>query len=578
MAADISGETDGLGLLLALLLGDKSHLTETQRQPMQSLGLAHLLAISGLHIGLAAGVGGFIGVLIGRSLNVCCHGLVIAPVAMLICGWLLACLYAAMAGFSLPTQRALIMLTVWGLLMLSGVSVSAWLSWWLAMAVVLLVQPLSFYDVGFWLSFGAVAVLIASFRGGYQQSGSFWLGLLQAQWVLLLGVGLLQWFAGLPVTLLAPFANIVAVPLVSFLVTPLLFLMLFGYFVDDGLFLFLAELSLTLLGQFSVAVVQIADAAAVFERWWLFEPVAISGDVARISALAGLVLWLLPLPVLFRCLSALAVGLGFLGDVDREGTRDVDGLVVRVLDVGQGLAVMIHHRDRHWLVDTGRDFHFSFVLEPYLRSQNIQQLTGLFVSHGDSDHAGSLSHVLEGYPVDFLYMGQDDVLMATQVGFHPCNVDRQWSIDGVGFETLGWQSQQSMAGVEDSNNHSCVLLISYAGVRILLPGDIEIERERDLLGHRALQADVDVVLVPHHGSRTSSSPSFIDGLKPDWALVSAGYLNQYGHPATSVVDRYRANGARVLLTAEEGAITVVIASNGKYEVRGFRSEQQRYWR
>jgi competence protein ComEC len=577
-----SQSTDAKALLLALLLGDKSHIGDVQRKNIQALGLAHLLAISGLHIGMAATIGALFGGFIGRCLNACFPTRSYTHSVVVLCSWGLALVYAALAGFTLPTQRALIMLSVYFWMVIRGVNYSPWLGWWLAMALVMWVQPLSFYEVGFWLSFGAVAVLIACFRGDMGSTPSYLMGFVRAQWVLLLGVGLLQWFSGLSVSLLAPVANFVAIPFVGFVVTPLLFLVAGLSVISEPLFHEVALFSLSLLSWFDGGIDWVFAALNPYQPYWLWQRGAAISIAVAASALCGLCLWLLPMPLGFKVLSFTAVLLGF-----GHQNKDPDtSLEVRILDVGQGLAVTIHSGESHWLLDTGRDFHYGFVLEPYFRHMGIEQLEGLVVSHGDSDHAGSVAQLIMNMDVDTLYLGdeikqgQADVAISLpqNVKIKPCDRDQSWQVGQFQLETLAWQDLNHKELSASSNNNSCVLLMTYAGVRVLFPGDIEKEREVDLLSHSALDIGVDIVVVPHHGSKTSSTKAFIERLSPAWALFSAGYRNQYGHPADEVVNRYWQQGSHIVGTAEAGAISLLIEPDGRYQIQGYRDQNRRYWR
>lgn len=571
--APVPGHT---ALAVALITGDKSLIAQQQREQLQALGLAHLLAISGLHIGLAAGVGLLFGQLAGRCANalfpMCCF----TPTITMICAWIFAAAYALLAGLSLPTQRALLMLTVWVLVSVSGRRFSPWLSWWLALAVVFWCFPLSLYDLGVWLSFGAVAILIASFQARWLASRSRWRELLWAQLVLFVALGVLQWFAGLPVSLVSPLVNFLVIPYVGLIVVPALLLLAGMALVSEGLFEWLLshallplEFLVWLLERFEWAVLMLGG-------WEVWQWQRVGAVPVSIQILVCLTLLLLfsPLPRLLKLLALLSgVSLFYPHE------RIAQGIEVVVLDVGQGLAVAIHAQGANYLVDVGRDFHVSRVLMPYFRQRGITRLDHVVISHGDADHAGGLRPMLEAMPVDAISVQRNDAER-----WIPGYIDSGNLSPGCrGQQTSRWGVLRvSRFGVgkrtfNNTNNRSCVLLLEYAGVRILLPGDIEWGREQQLLLDPQLSEPVDILVAPHHGSRTSSGAAWVQQLKPRWVVFSAGYRNRYGHPAPEVVDRYLDAGSAVLNTARSGAVHFSISPSGEVVSDAARNLRKRYW-
>jgi competence protein ComEC len=246
---------------------------------------------------------------------------------------------------------------------------------------------------------------------------------------------------------------------------------------------------------------------------------------------------------------------------------------VAVLDVGQGLAVTIETRHHVLLYDTGPSFRSGsdtgqLVVVPYVGARGLRQIDRLVVSHDDSDHAGGAASVLAALPVRSVTTG--GTVAYGQVEATRCLNGEHWSWDGVEFEWLNGLSDPRAS----DNDRSCVLLVSAGGRRLLLPGDIEADGERALLDH---VPRVDVVVVPHHGSRSSSTAAFVAATQPRWALVSAGYRNRWGFPRAEVVERWRAGGASVLTTAQAGAIELVLGAGVDVTPRSWRRDHRRFW-
>ncbi|WP_341503974.1 DNA internalization-related competence protein ComEC/Rec2 [Gallaecimonas sp. GXIMD4217] len=484
------------GLLLALLSGERGAMTDDQKQLLRETGTAHLLAISGLHVSLVAGFGA----LLGQGLWWLCWRRGNGQGLALSLGLLLAGLYAWQAGFMPPAQRAwlglgLVLLLAWrrrtGRPLVLLCYLAALLASW---------DPLQLLDSRFWLSFSAVAVILLAL---WRFPGRGWRSLLWIQLALSLLLLPLQWWLFGAYPPLALPANLLAVPLVSLLVLPL-----------------------TLLGLLVPPLWQLADALLSLLLWCLAR-LAWLGDSPWLLLLPALALWLAPLPRLSRfklLAAALLLGLGLL----RQGSE------LWLLDVGQGTALALRQDDRVLLYDAGPG---PWSLEG-LRGLGWQQrLEALVISHGDRDHAGGLA-ALDTEPLSLFLAGQPTP------GASPCSAGQQHRWQDWRLTSL-WPP----AGFKGSdNNQSCVLLLE-KGVRLLLPGDMEAQVEA---ARRWPQ--VDLLLVPHHGSLSSSSGAFIEQARPRVALISAGRHNPFGFPRQAVVSRYLARGIQVLDTARDGAI------------------------
>ncbi len=543
---------------------------------MQRTGTNHLIAISGLHIGFVALCGFTLGSLLGRPLNLMFyrvpsawagHGLALV----------LALAYSALAGFSLPTQRALVMVAAVQLALLGRRHVRPSDLLILALATVLLLDPLAGFDLGFWLSFAAVAVLLLAFVGRtpsrQPRPGA---SLIRSQWVVFLGLLIPLVLLTQGATLLAPLANMLAIPLVTFAVVPwLLFAAaLAGVWPGlSGLLLRLADWGLTALEFWLVTLDELAGEALQFQPH-------LDWPGLVLASLAVLIL-LLPVGLPGRWLGYPALALAFCLPGERPPP-----LRLTFLDVGQGLAVVVQ-TPRHSLVyDTGPRYSDRMdaggaIVAPYLRRRGVSELDAVVVSHGDNDHAGGLKGLLTAIPATRLWLGEPSRLDSgaslpeSLAALEPrdCHENRSWRWDGVRFSLL-FAGQPAEA---NSNNHSCVLLIEYAGQRLLLAGDIEREVEWRLIGRERVPEALTLLQVPHHGSVSSSTPVWVERVRPEWAVVSAGYENHLGHPHPDVEARYREQGSELLHTGELGALEFWWDEDGVMSRRSYREYQKRYW-
>lgn len=550
LRVDAHGQQAGLA---ALVLGDGAGLAREQWQALQATGTVHLLVISGQHIGLVAGM------LYALVASLARWGLWprswpwlpwacgLALVAALAYGWL--------AGAGVPVQRACLMLAVVLLWRLRFRQLGALLPLLLALTLVLLVDPLAALLPGFWLSFAAVAILIYSFAG---RLGNWrpWQAWTRAQWVIAVGLLPVLLATGLPVSLTAPMANLLAVPWVSVAVLPpalLGTLLLPVPGVGEGL-LWLAGAALHLLFALLAWV-------AAWQPAWV--PPALPIGPWLLVCLGALLL-LLPGGVPLRSLGAVML-LALWAPKPPVPHGQVE---VWQLDVGQGLAVLLRTRHHTLLYDAGPakgDFDLGErVVLPTLRKLGVAGLDLMLISHAHADHAGGAVAIIKGLPVARVIGGE----ALEEVHVQPCASSERWTWDGVDFSLWRWESGQS------SNDRSCVLLVEAQGERLLLAGDIEAGAERAWLkAHEAPR--IDWLQAPHHGSRSSSTEAFIRATTPHGVLISRGRNNSFGHPHAQVVERYRRYGMVMHDTAVEGALRLVLGAQGEVESVG---RQRRFWR
>lgn len=526
-------------LIAALGIGDRSGIDADQWQLFAGSGIIHLMVISGLHLGFASFLGFWCGSLILRPLTLLNPRWKVQDF-----GWfsamLVALLYALCAGLSTPTLRAFIMISTLAVTRLRGLRVSIWTTLALAFAFTLLLQPLSVLSAGLWMSFGAVAVLVAAFQGRAKESKL--VSLLRAQIVLFVGFSALPLAFGNPVPLVAPFVNLVAVPLIGVLVVPLVLLGLAAGSLSLELQLGVWRWADVLIGLFQGALVWVHS----FDLPQVHPP-----DLGLWAYLfmGSCAFALVAVPVRARIWPLLLLGLSPL-----YMTRpDSNFLSLHLFDVGQGTAVLIQQDDYALLYDTGPTFSQSFdagrdILLPRLAGVNASN-RDLIVSHGDSDHAGGAAAILESDWVNGEIFVGEALGLDSRETF--CTSSTQWYIDSVEYRFIHPEQDSVFS---NNNDQSCVLLIRFANRQILLPGDISSSVENFLL--EELSSPIDLLLVPHHGSATSSSQQFVSQVQPKLALVSSGYGNSFGHPVEEVVQRYLDIGSRVLNTADTGAISV----------------------
>lgn len=551
------------GMIGALAIGDQQRIGPEQWEVFAATGTTHLMAISGSHVALVAGLCLLLAGRLWRLCGRCCLYLP-APRAAALAALAAAAWYAGLAGFSVPTQRALVML---------GVALGA--VWWqrptvasralaVALGAVLVYDPLAVLAPGFWLSFGAVAVLLYGMTGRVA-AGGWWWHWGRAQW--LVAVGLLPLVAYLfgQTSLIAPLVNLVAIPWVGVVVALAL----------GGVVLLVpAEPLAALLLRLAAEVADLlwyllAWSADAVERVYLPGPSV--GAVA--CALLGIAWLLAP-----RGWPARWLGLGGLLPLLGSGVAapPPGAAAVTVLDVGQGLSVVVRTAAHTLVYDVGPRYSARFdageaVLVPYLRHSGIGRIDMLVVSHGDDDHVGGLPGLFQAFVPGRLLSGQPEVIGH---GARPCRGGGRWRWDGVEFAFLWPPAGYDGRG---DNDRSCVLKVSAAGRALLLTGDIGAGAEAALV--RAAPGDLraDLLVAPHHGSASSSSPPFLAAVAPRWALVSNGWRVRERFPAPAVRERYRGAGIETVETAAVGPISVRLGADG-IAVTGYRERLRRYWR
>ncbi|MBV5276615.1 DNA internalization-related competence protein ComEC/Rec2, partial [bacterium] len=532
-----------LGVLIALTVGDQRAIPSAQWKVFNRTGITHLVSISGLHVTmLAALLGGLFGALWRRSERLMLF--LPAQKAAILAGGLAAFAYALLAGFEVPAQRTLYMLSVVAVALWSGRNFGVSRTLLLALLLVLVLDPWAVLAVGFWLSFGAVALLF------YVGTGR---------------VGEVRgWRANLPLLLLffqqfslvSPLANALAIPLVSFAITPLA--LLFAVLPWPPLLFF----DHWLIVQLMLALEWLAD----FPVWQQSAPPLWA------SLLGGLGIFWLLLPRGFpaRWLGACLLLPALFYPSPRP---EMGAAWIEVPDVGQGLAVLVRTAEHALLYDTGPMYSAESdagqrIVVPYLRATGVKRLDALVLTHRDKDHSGGLLAVQEALPI------ARTLSSVAELPGEACAAGQQWEWDGVRFAILHPEASVYEQQVRKTNNLSCVLSVENTAGRVLLTSDIEAVDEQALLARSPAALRSDILLVPHHGSRTSSMAAFIAAVDAREVIYPVGYLNRYGHPRPDVVKRYAGSG-RQWRTDRDGELRITLS--GSIVVSAFRQERRRYW-
>ncbi len=561
-----AGDTPSFRILAALAIADRRSLLSSDRKILSATGTGHLLAISGLHIGLAAAMGFYLGrvslLLLGVRLGQ--RLAIVTPWAM---AWLAALAYTALAGFGVSTQRALIMLSVATLVTLNKRHIHPLLGWMIAMAMVLVFDPFAPMRAGFWFSFVAVLVLLLVFLPRHGEM-VFWKRMLLAQF----GISLIMaplgmyWFQQTSVPGL--FANLVAIPVVSLVIVPLILMSL--------VFLYMP---LPLAGWALTAASHASEWLFHYLEWLeRFQPSELDstggpGLFAALLAMAGAAMVLLP-----RGMPGRVAGMLLMLPLLWQGNLrpDIGETRIDFLDVGQGQAVLLTADDYQLLYDTGPgnglqgedgwDLVDSTIKPSITASGGQPDL--IIASHDDLDHSGGLSKLQTIYTrARFLANLRDQ-----QPGIEPCRTPLSWQSAYLDFRVLHPSPGLPYLG----NDSSCVISVLGSRFKLLLSGDISHVVEQRLVVRGLGQHDI--LTVPHHGSSSSSSRLLLEAVRPSWALISSGIDNRFDFPREDVLARYATINSRAMNTARCGGIRITITAQGGVQLESARNVHNTLWR
>lgn len=547
----------------ALSVGERQGVNESDWQVLRNTGTNHLMAIAGLHIGFMAAFAHFVVAWLWRRIPrvalyfPALHAGAIAALTM-------ALLYSAMAGFSIPTQRACIMLSAFLITLLMRRKMLAWQAYCIAMLGVLLINPLSVLTDSFWLSFGSVALIIYGVSSRLSPKG-FWWKWGRIQWVIAIGLIPLSIALFHQSSFTSFVANSIAIPWVGFLVVPLC---LFGSLMVmisakmGGFILMLAD---KLLGYLWLILTWFAYLPGMVWYQVVLSPWVI------ITAILSMLFFLIPIGMPGRYLGIIWLLPLMLFTPKKPAAGE---LWITLLDVGQGLSTVIQTAHHVLVFDAGLRFNPTFdmgdsVVVPYLRSIGTKKVDMLVISHGDNDHSGGANAIIHQFPVSAIRTSVPELFPNTPVNL--CLRGMQWEWDKVKFKFLYPPSDK----LHLNNNSSCVLRIEAGSQAILLTGDIEKLAEYDLLKNVPNQLPATLLIAPHHGSKTSAVKEFVKTVHPRYVLFPLGYRNRYHFPHVSVVERYHEINSELFDTAKMGAIEFYLGQNLSYDF--FRQSHHHYW-
>lgn len=539
----------------ALSVGLRNGLDASDWQVFQKTGTNHLIAIAGLHIGFVFAAIYF---LFDRVIRFFPRVLLCMPATHFasVTAFSVAFFYALLSGFALPAQRAILMLMMFVFSSLFYRNIPMFYRWALTALVVLGCFPFDIFDAGFWLSFGTVGFLILVMSSRLQ-APSHVASWVRMQLTIMLGLMPLMCWYFQQISFVSFFANSVAIPLVGLLVLPLCFLASSLYVLHIN---YLSKVLFSLSGK------------CLYALWcWLMFVSHVSFSVWHhgLPTVKVLLIGVVAVLLLLSPSRFPAKWFGCFGLVPLffyyPSSPSFGNFKATVIDVGQGLSVLIQTKNHVMLYDTGAHFPGGFdfgdsVVTPYLRRQGISTIDRLEISHGDNDHSGGASAIIQNFQVNQVVTSAPKLVRQLH-GFY-CVRGQQWRWDGVRFKTLA----PFLAHPYEDNNSSCVIKVSGEYGQLLLTGDIQHQSESGLVGELGAQLHSTILIVPHHGSRTSSSDAFLTAVDPKYAVISAGKYNRYHLPAQSVLERYQDRHIILYNTAETGAVRIRFLSSGQVEL------------
>lgn len=551
------------GFITALAVGVRNNITPLQWQVLRNTGTNHLMAIAGLHIGMLTAMIFFLVNIIWRLFPKLLLR-VPAGEAAAFAALIAAICYSALAGYSLPTQRALIMVGIFFSAMLLRRNLPPLQGILLALIIILIYDPLAVLSSSFWLSFCAVALIIYGISARLKILKWHWV---KMQWILTIGL--------IPLTILffqqisfdGLLANFIAIPVVGFLVLPLTLCGSLCLFISPYLGGLILKFVALILSWTWFALTKIAMIT------WLQRHVAIWNVWVLLAMIIGVILLLAP-----RGLSIRRFGvIGFLPLIFwHPATSKLGEIYFTLLDVGQGLSAVVQTQHHILVYDTGAKYSDDFdlgdaVVVPYLRTLGITKIDMLVISHGDNDHSGGAQSVMKEIQVQQIFTSIPEKFPSPIT--HACAQNQHWQWDGVDFNFLYPPVGQPYL----DNNSSCVLKISTGNNSILLTGDIEKKSEQYLLKNEQQLLPATIIVAPHHGSISSSTADFVNAVKPIYVLFPVGYFNRYHFPNPKIITRYQQEGAMCYNSIISGAITFIVNNSPIKPPQQYRLNHGHFW-
>lgn len=550
-----------LGLILGLTTGLRDQMSDSQWQILQNTGTSHLLAISGLHIGIAAALGFFS---LRFLWSIRANNTLIWPAKQVgaIGAIATAAFYAAMAGFSIPTQRALLMVMILMLAQLIRKPITNSQLLAIAAIIIVIIDPLSVLSAGFWLSFTAVALILWL---GQHRHPKPRFGTIRIHTALALGLTPLLLLFFSKTAWSAPVANLIAIPFVSLLIIPLLLIATLLIPLSESASLTCFELADQGLAILIAGLQLIADNSLSHSHFALSQ----SWMVIPLSIMVILLLGPKGLPAKHLVVFALLPLLPFSKPDLAKGDMHLT-----LLDVGQGLSAVVQPQNHRLIFDTGARFSPQFdagkiAILPFLEHHNINHIDTLVLSHDDNDHSGAAPTLINQLTIDTI-MGNPNITLP-QV--QRCYAGQHWQWDEVTFEFLS----PTLGQKGSDNNLSCVLKVSNADHQILLTGDIERQTEYKLLKTQRDKLKSTLLIAPHHGSNSSSTSAFIEAVSPQTVLFPVGYLNRYHFPSDKVIQRYQERQIKQYSTADHGALLVSLKQGQDQQITAWRQATHKIW-
>lgn len=548
-----------LGLISALTTGMRCEITDEQWRVMRGTGTNHLFAIAGLHLAFIAGIIYWIVRFIFCRIPVVTLYIPAPKIAGALT-LLLTIFYSALAGFAIPTQRALLMLSIFSLAIIKRRYLSSWHSFHLTLLIILIIEPFSVLSASFWLSFTAVILIFYAVSNRMKPLKN-WRVWCRIQLALSLGLIPLSLLFFQQISWISFIANLIAIPSIGFLILPLSLLgsllSLVSSVLGKNILIFvekLLELLWSLLNFFSE--IPFTQYYAYLSNRWILA-----------ASIIGILLILAPRGTPTRCLGFIWLLPLFFGESQGPQYSDI---WLHLLDVGQGLASVVRTQHHVLIYDTGPRLSPSFdagklVLLPFLQTIGVHKVNLMVISHGDNDHSGGATIILKQIQVDKILSSIPKKFLPRIVNL--CEEKMCWQWDGVNFEILYPPLNLDYLG----NNSSCVLKISNQLQSILLVGDIEKAAENYLVHTKQKSLQSTVLIVPHHGSKTSSGIEFLNYVQPAYALFPTGFHNRFKFPHKIVLNRYQRLGSKIYNTATEGTITL------KLDARSYNIQAETYY-
>ncbi len=568
------------GVIVALVMGDQGAIRQEDWTLFNGTGISHLVSISGLHITMIAALTALAaGAWWRRSPRRL--ALATVPLVRAVAGTLGALAYCLLAGWGVPAQRTFLMLSTVAAAQAWRIRPGAPVVLAVAAALVCVWDPWAVLAAGFWLSFGAVACIFLAVAGRRPPAPG-WREALREGVRLQAGISVGQ----IPLTLaifgqvsvVAPLANALAIPLVSYAVTPLALVgaalaALGGPLATPAGWLL--GLSATLFGWLAAWLAWLARLPLA----WFALPAPPGWTI--LLALAGTAWLLAPPGWPWR-----ALGLAWMLPMlcwPAAGPGEGE-LWVTALDVGQGMGMVLETAGHTLVFDTGPRYNDeadagSRVIEPYLRWRGRRRIDLLVVSHLDSDHSGGAASLLRAFPVERVLSSVEagDRSLAGARGVQRCEAGQSLALGALTLHVLGPPAALYAMPHASTNAHSCVLLAQLGPTRVLLTGDVPARQEGEMARHWGTELQAGLLVSPHHGSRSSSSPALLDAVQPRWVAIQVGYRSRYGHPHPLVLARYAEHGYAVLRTDHDGAVQWRFDRSGAATLERWRRQHARYW-